>query len=234
MSLLPWPFRRKQYNGLGNPRFVSDIVAANEAIIDAMTAITGLGSVDFAIITGLDYTPGTPNGSYGPGIFYLDGQFYYFGASFTEGLYLTPNLVDTMPKPFSDGNGRNIYTLLSALSTSSPAGATPVFSSNMDQYRIGLKNVKNNIVSMQATLALLGNSAFRNVGTTAGTVAAGDDSRFGYTQGQIDTLFAKKADVILKGAGIAYTPTASTDPVNKQYADAASGAKMVWAGEITA
>jgi hypothetical protein len=232
MSLLQWPFKRKEYPGVGNPRFVSDIVAANEATIDAMKALTGLNNTDFAIITGLEFTPGTPNGTYAPGVFYLNGEFYYLGASFSEGLYLAPNPTDVMPKPFSDASSRLTYTLLSGISTSSPTGSTPIFSGNMNQYRIGIKTVNGNVLAMQAVIATLGNSAFRNVGTVGGTVAAGDDPRFGYTQSQIDTLFAKKADVILKGAGTAYTPTASTDPVNKQYADTAAGAKMVWLGQI--
>lgn len=233
MSLIPWPFSRKEYPGVGNPRFVSDIVAANQAVIDAMKAITGLGNSDFAIITGLEFTPGTPNGTYAPGIFYLNGSFYYLGASFGEGLYLAPNPTDVLPQPFQDGISRLTYTLLSAISTSNPSGSTPIFNGAMNAYRIGLKLLKADTLALQATIATLGNAAFRNVGTISGTVAAGDDSRFGYTQAQIDTLFSKKTDVILKGSGIAYTPTAATDPVNKQYADAAAGDRLLWLGNIS-
>jgi hypothetical protein len=230
-SLFTWPFRRKQYPGIGNPRFVSDIVAANEAVIDAMKALTGLNATDFAIITGLDYTPGAP-GQYGIGVFYLNGNFYYVGTVFSEGLYLAPNPSDTMTQPFSDGVSREIYTLLTGNSTSNSAGATPIFSGNMNTYRIGLKIVNGNVLAMQATLAALGNAAFKNVGTTPGTVAAGDDQRFGYTQGQIDSLFARKANVIEKGTNTGYTPTGANDPVNKQYADAAMGAKLLWLGNV--
>jgi hypothetical protein len=232
MSLLQWPFKRKEHPGVGNPRFVSDIVAANEATIDAMKALTGLGATDFAIITGLEYTAGTPNGTYAPGIFYLNGLFYYLGASFSEGLYLAPNPTDVMPQPFSDGNSRLTYTLLSGISTSNPTGSTPIFSGNMNQYRIGLKTINGNVLAMQATLAALGNSAFRNVGNISGTVAAGDDPRFGYTQGQIDALFAKKTDVILKNAGTVYTPSGPYDPATKLYADSAAGVKLLWYGQI--
>jgi hypothetical protein len=234
MSYFQWPFKRKEYAGLDNPRFVSDIVAANEAVIDAMKAITGLGNTDFAIITGLDFTAGSPNGVYSAGIFYLNGLFYYQGSAFSEGLYLAANPTDTMPQPFGDSISRMTYTLLSGISTSNPTGATPIFSSDMNAYRIGLKSAKNSILAIQATLATLGNAAFRNVGTVAGTVAAGDDSRFGYTQTQIDTLFAKKVDVIMKGAGTAYTPTAPTDPVNKAYVDASTSAKLLWVGYVFA
>ena len=231
-DLIQFPFVRKEYPGVGNPRFVSDIVAANQATISAMKAITGLADIDFAIISGMEFTPGTPNGTYAPGIFYLNGLFYYLGASFTEGLYLAPNPTDIMPKPFSDGNSRLTYTLLSGVSTSNPTGATPIFSGNMNAYRIGLKSMKANLVSVQGTIALLGNAAFMNVGTTAGTVASGNDPRFGYTQAQIDSLFALKANVIEKGTATAYTPTNNLDPVNKQYADAAAGVRLLWHGDV--
>jgi hypothetical protein len=232
MSYFTWPFKRKEYAGLDNPRFVSDIVAANEATIDAMKAITGLGNVDFAIITGLDFTPGSPNGVYSAGIFYLNGLFYYQGSAFSEGLYLAPNPTDVEPQPFGDSISRLTYTLLSGISTSNPSGSTPIFGSNMNAYRIGLKSVNNNILAIQATLAALGNSAVRNVGTTAGTVAAGDDPRFGYTQTQVDTLFAKKVDVIMKGAGTAYTPSLPTDPATKAYVDSSTGVKLLWMGNV--
>jgi hypothetical protein len=137
-----------------------------------------------------------------------------------------------MPEPFADSISRLTYTLFSGISTSNPTGSTPIFSSDMNQYRIGLSSIKANVLTMQATLAVLGNSAFANIGTTAGTVAAGNDSRFGYTQAQIDSLFALKSSVIEKGTGTAYTPTGNNDPVNKQYADQASGVKLLWNGNV--
>jgi hypothetical protein len=96
-DLIQFPFVRKEYPGVGNPRFVSDIVAANQATIAAMKALTGLGNTDFAIISGLVFTAGTPNGTYSSGVFYLNGSFYYLGAAFSEGLYLAPNPTDVMP-----------------------------------------------------------------------------------------------------------------------------------------
>jgi hypothetical protein len=234
MSLIQWPFKRKEYPGLGNPRFVSDIVAANEATIDAMKAITGLGSVDFAIITGLDFTPGSPNGTYSAGVFYLNDNFYYIGAPFGEGLYLAPNPTDVMPQPFSDGNSRLTYTLLGGISTSNPTGATPLFSGDMNAYRIGLKSAKNSILAIQATIATLGNAAFRNVGTISGTVASGDDPRFGYTKTEADNKFAQIINVIQKNNTTPYTPTDAYNPATKAYADAAAGIKLLWYGNISA
>jgi hypothetical protein len=232
-SLFQWPFRRKQYPGIGNPRFVSDIVAANEAVIDAMKALTGLSAIDFAIITGFDYTAGAP-GTYSAGIFYLNGNFYFVGNSFSEGLYLMPNPTDTMAQPFSDGVSREIYTLLNGMTTANAAGASPIFNGNMNQHRIGLKNINNSLLSLQALFATLGNAAFRNVGTTGGTVAPGDDPRFGYTKAQIDQLFALKSNVLQLDNTANYTPTQAFHPVTKQYADQAMGFKLLWIGIISA
>lgn len=234
MSLLPWPFSRKQYPGVDNPRFVSDIVAANQATIDAMKALTGLAELDFSIITGLDFTPGSPNGTYSPGIFYFNGLFYHMGGSFGEGLYLAPNPTDWMPQPFGDGISRLTYTLFNSISTSNPSGATPLFSGDMNGYRIGLKSIKANIISMQATLAMLGNAAFRNIGTISGTVAAGDDPRFGYTKTEADNKFAQIINVLQKNNTTPFTPTDAYNPATKAYADAAAGIKLLWLGNISA
>jgi hypothetical protein len=230
MSRLPWPFKRKEYPGIVNPRFVSDILASNEAVIDAVKCITGLNDKDFAIISGIDYALGSP-GKYSAGIFYLNGAFYYTD-QFQEGLFLAAGSVDVMPQPFEDGNRREIYTLLTGQVTSNPAGASPKFLGDMKPYRINLKALSTTITSILATISSLGNAAFRNVGTTSGTVAAGDDSRFGYSQGQIDALFTKKDNVIEKGTNTPYTPTGPLDPVNKQYSDANRGPKLLWAGVL--
>src|SRR5882762_1785925 len=102
-SLFQWPFKRKQYPGLENPRFVSDIVAANQAVLDGLMYISGLNATDFAIIWGIEYDQVALN--YQAGIFYLQGSFYYMPQVFAAGLYLTPDVQDTLIKPFGDGVG---------------------------------------------------------------------------------------------------------------------------------
>lgn len=231
MSIFKWPFKRKQYAGIGNPRFVGDIVAANEAVIDGLKAITGLSDTEFAIITGLDYIAGAPN-TYTAGIFYLNGSFYYIGTGFSEGLYLAPNPTDTEPQPFSDGNSRNIYTLLNGMTTASSTGASPIFTGDMNNYRLGLKNIKAQVLLLVGLYNALGNSATRNVGTIAGTVAAGDDPRFGYTKAQIDNTFARIDKVLQTDNTTAYTPTDGYNPATKAYADAAAGLKLRWYGSL--
>lgn len=232
-SIFQWPFKRKSYAGLGNPRFVDDVKAANEAVIDASIALSALSPIDFAIISGFDFTAGTP-GTYSGGIFYLNGQFYSQGTTFSEGLYLAPNPTDIEPQPFSDGNTRLIYTSMVSASTASPTGATPIFSGNMNAYRIGLKVLKSNITSLQATISALGNAAFMNVGVTGGTVAAGDDSRFGYTKNEADNKFALLSKTLYIDNSAVYTPSGPYNPATKVYADQAAGFRILWIGHISA
>jgi hypothetical protein len=237
MSLFQWPFKRKQYAGLNNPRFVGDIVAANEAVIDALAVITGMNNTDFAIISGLDYVVGIQN-TYTAGWFYLNGVFYFMPTTFVEGLFLVPTPTDTMNQPFGDGVNRNIYTLLSAGTTNVyTVATTPAFAGTMNQYRIGLKKMKVDILSLLATQNILKGGAFADIGTTAGTVASGDAS---YSKLDTDTAFglkADKSDVLQLDNTTPYTPTASTHPATKGYVDGlavrklASGTKIV--GDIS-
>ena len=189
MSLFNWPFTRKSYAGIENPIYVSDTQAATEAAIQSVKALAGLNDTDFAIITGLDYTAGVPN-TYTSGIYYLNGVFYYQQAVFDEGFYLTSNFTDELLESFTDGTPRYIYTVQYSTTSASPTNNTPVFSGNMNAYRIGSKYVAAAVLALQAIANGLGNSSTLNVGTIAGTVAAGNDTRLVYTQAQFDTLFA--------------------------------------------
>ena len=185
MSLIQWPFKRKEYSGIANPRYVSDIVSANEAIIDAIQSIAGLSNPGFAIINGLTFDSVAL--TYSSGIFYLNGSFYYIGSSFAQGLYLTSGTVDINSSPFPNSTSRPIYTTFVGATSSSPSGASPQFAGNMNQYRIDLTTIKTNLQSVQTVISNLGDSASKNVGTTAGTVAAGDVS---YSKAQVNAMLA--------------------------------------------
>ena len=278
MSIFTWPFKRKQYAGLGNPRFVGDIVAANEAINDALAAIVGTvtlaaggnlvvgatyvvvgGSItynatiyavgstftvvtgvttfatssggyvvsnDFFIIAGLDYVMGVSN-TFNPGIFYLQGQFYIIGTAFAEGLYLSPNPTDTMSQLFGDGNSRNIYTLMQAITTSTSSGTTtPIFSGNMNAYRIGAKYTNTLIQSLLATQAALGSAAFlpASASPVNGEVALWNNL---YTQAQINAGFVALAGGTMTGALVlSGDPGAPLGAATKQYVDSSGGKRL--------
>lgn len=224
MSIFQWPLKRIAYPGIVNPRFVDDIVVANESILDGLRVLTGLNNTDFAIISGLEYITGTGN-TYNTGFFYLNGNFYFVQNAFAEGLYLAPNPTDTEPQPFTDGNTRNIYTLFPSITTSSPSGATPVFSGDMNEYRIGMKTLNTNIQAILGTILNLGTAAFLNVGTAAGTVAAGDAS---YTKAQITAAFLALAGGTMTGnLFLNGNPTSALEAAPKQYVDNANAAKCI-------
>lgn len=219
-ALITFPFKRKQYAGINNPRFVGDVVASNEAVLDGLQAITGLGNTDFAIITGLDYSIGSL--SYSGGIFFLNGNFYVIQNGFIEGNYLTASPTDFMPQAFQDGVSRPIYTVQFGATSNVSAGNSPLFTGNMNAYRIGLKYTQSAVIALQTIAAALGNSSTRNVGTIAGTVATGDDSRLVYTQAQFNTIFATFAlwsNVLALNNTTAYLPAADYHPATKKYVD---------------
>lgn len=192
-SVIQFPNERIVYPGVDNPLFISDIQVANQGILDGLNMITGLSLSSFAILSGLTYVPGSPN-TYTPGFIFLNGQFYYVSASFNEGLYLTANVQQILPEAFNEvGVSHPIYKQYgSVTSPTGGAGYTPVFTGNMNQYRISLSYTQSQVNILNGVIAALGNSSTRNVGTTAGTVAAGDDSRFGYSTSQIDTLISNR------------------------------------------
>lgn len=221
MSLFTWPFKRKTYAGLQNPRFVDDVLASNEATIDGLTALSGVAKFDFFIFGGFVFTPGSP-GTYTPGIYWLNGAFYFTSQPISEGQALLPGSTDVMVQPFEDdGVGRPIYTQFLGFATNAAgAGTSPAFQGPMQPYRIDNKSLGIFISEIDGRLAALGNSANLDVGVTPGTVAAGDDARFGYSVAAANALFATKVSVLLvDGSSAAFTPTGPTMPAPKSYVD---------------
>jgi hypothetical protein len=194
MSIFQWPFKRKTYPGIENPRFVSDIEASNESTLDGLAALAGLGTTDFAIISGLNFTAGVPN-TFTPGVFFLNGVFYYMGTVFNENLFLQGNMVDTLSEAFTDGNSRYIYTLQqgAAVAVSSPS-TTPAFTGNMNTYRINNAFIAARVNTLMGITNSLGTAAFANIGTAAGNVP---DAGNVYTKAQSDTLLGLKGPSIV-------------------------------------
>lgn len=188
-STLQYPAKRIIYSGLQEPIFSRDILIADETAQDAANVLTGLNSTDFAIISGMDYTPGTP-GTYSAGTFYLNGQMYYCAGGCTEGLFVVGSTSNVESKKFGDGTYRNIYTLFQGTATSTSTGASPVFSGTMNAYRIGLKYISAQVGSLLVTQGALGSAAYATLGTSSGQVLTADQT---YTQTQANTLLAAKS-----------------------------------------
>jgi len=188
-SILQFPFTRTYYPGIDNPFYIQDVEVANQGMQDGIIAITGMTNTDFAIISGLNYVLGTPN-SYTAGTFFLNGVIYAMQSTFNEGLYLTGVITPTLSEPFDDTVSRTIYTENLAASTSTSTGNSPLFSGNMNAYRIGLKYFQGIIASLQTTQSALGSTAFTNLGTGTGQVLTADQT---YTQAQVNALLLTRA-----------------------------------------
>lgn len=146
-DLIQSPAVRKVYTttNLDNPIFVDDFLAHSQFIQTMAKVLSGLGSSDFAILSGLDFVAGTPN-TYTAGYFYFNGVFYYQPSTFNENSYLHANLTNTLPISFpADGITRDIYTINYSLANGTSSGGTPQFVGDMNRYRIGLKILNNNL-----------------------------------------------------------------------------------------
>jgi hypothetical protein len=228
-DLIQWPGVRETYAGIDNPIFVDDIQAADEMVLAAAKAMSGLNNTDFAIVSGLEFD-GTTN--YAAGIFYLNGQFYYISTGCQTGQFLSGSVVPVLSEGFNDGNLRNIYNgYVGSASNAGGAGFSPVFADSMDTYRISGKRLMLAVNALQVIALMLKGAAFLDVGQSAGTVAAGDDPRMPYTAPQLDARYAQRVNVIEKGTATAYTPVNPNDPANKLYVDS-KGSNRFAAGSL--
>lgn len=148
---IQWPFVRLSYEDVQNPIWSADIAAINQGLLDACTAIAGLGPNDFAIFNGLTYEVAISGPNYYlPGTFYLKGNWYFMPNDFDEGLYLTPNVGGINDWTFSeDASVRPTYNDYLATTSSSGTGNTPQFEGNMNAYRMDLKTVNAILQNLQ-------------------------------------------------------------------------------------
>lgn len=229
-DLIQFPFTRAIYPGIDNPVWVSDILAANQGMLTGLLTLLNLPNPGFAIVSGMAYTSGTPSGTYGPGIFVLNGQWYNITTTSSDGQYLTGTTQGVMPEGFDNGTSNPIYTIQvgSAVGSNSGTGPfSPVLAGGMTAYRVGLWDLLAVIIGLQAITGRLQGAAFLPVGTTAASVAAGNDSRFGFTQALADLRYAQIVNVLIEGStNNNFVPTQPYDPVTKIYSDQSSAKRL--------
>ncbi len=191
MSVPVFPTLRKYYAGIDNPLFLGDITTADESAIAALLWLSGCKIGDFRIISGLEYTLGTPN-TYTPGIIFFNDDFFYCDTAFAEGLYLATSYVDVLLETFDTvpPTAKNIYTNQVATSTSSAGGNTPAFVGNMNSYRINNKYLQQQITAILTITGALGTAADADLGTGAGQILTADQT---YTQAQVNSLLLSRA-----------------------------------------
>ncbi len=191
MSLPVFPTLRKYYPGIDNPLFLGDIQTADESVLAALLSLSGCKNGDFRIISGLEYTLGTPN-TYTPGIIFFNDDFFYCDTAFAEGLYLATSYVDVLLETFDTvpPTANNIYTNQVALSTSTALDNTPAFVGNMNTYRISNRYLQQQILAILAITGALGTAADADLGTGAGQILTADQT---YTQAQVNSLLLTRA-----------------------------------------
>jgi hypothetical protein len=180
-DLIQAPFVRNQYAGINNPVYISDIVAANQQVLSALTAIAGLGATDFALFGGFQYVQAISGGNYyTPGFVYLYGFWYYQPNITYETQYLSPNLTGILPYTFSDSVSRNLYEVnyAKAVSVSTPGVTSPEMIGNMNGYRLDLKTINYNINTL-ITATTLQNIQIANF-TGTQTLTFGNDQAIFY------------------------------------------------------
>ena len=138
-SIIDFPNLRKQYTGEDNPMFVTDPLNATESILTAMDNICGFPNPGFRILSGLEAS----GPDFTPGVFWLNGEFYYASNGVSGGNTLRPLIDAQFSKIFGDSNARTTYSVYLATDESSPmVGDSPIFSGTMDQYRANLEALR--------------------------------------------------------------------------------------------
>lgn len=184
-DLIQFPFTRNSYPALDNPVYIQDTQAANQEILTAIQSIANLGNSDFAIFSGLVYTIAISGVNfYTPGIFFLDGVWYYQPDEFDEGEFLSPNITGIMDYTFSDSVERPTYNV--NYSKSGNTGTTPAFTGNMNQYRLDLKSMGSNITVLQLAVALQ-NVQHTTLGSTFSVNFTNDKAHF-FASATVNTI----------------------------------------------
>jgi hypothetical protein len=139
---IPFPNERIVYETEGNPTFITDITNTGQSLLTAMKAMYGLGDTNFAIISGFEQGYHV----FSPGVFYLDGNFYYTEIDTPENYYLTPDITQDYSKVFpSDNISRYTYNLYKAVPSITPYGSCPIFNTNIvdiESYRLTFRSLK--------------------------------------------------------------------------------------------
>jgi hypothetical protein len=154
--MIQFPNNRLTYTGKQGPVYDNDGQNAINNLYSAVNMLLGLSPTGFAILSGFIYS----SGSYGSGYFYLNGVIYYFAGSITSGQCLVPNVTQINNAEFSDGVLRNTYQIFGSTTSSTASGSSsPLFTSNMDSYRLNLTVLNNLILSI-----------INNIGSGAGNI----------------------------------------------------------------
>ena len=154
--MIQFPNNRLTYTGKQGPVYDNDGQNAINGLFSAINMLLGLSPTGFAILSGFAVVGNTGgNNIFGPGYFYLNGIVYY-SSTITEGQCLVPNITQINNAQFSDGVSRNTYQIYDSTTSNTVTGSTsPLFTYNMDSYRLNLTVLNNLITALQSSVSSL-------------------------------------------------------------------------------
>ena len=157
--MIQFPNNRLTYTGKQGPVYDNDGQNAINNLYSAVNMLLGLSPTGFAILSGFAVVGNTGgNNIFGPGYFYLNGIIYY-SSTITEGQCLVPNITQINNAQFSDGVSRNTYQIYGSTTSNTATGSTsPLFTNNMDSYRLNLTVLNNLISALQSSVSGLTSS----------------------------------------------------------------------------
>jgi hypothetical protein len=137
-GIVNWPNERITYEGGSiNPLFISDILNADQNLIQAIIMLLGLpasGAEAFAILDG--FTPISDTGFTG-GICYMNGKLYICEDGLDINKYLVASETNEFNKLFGDNVVRPTYKIYYAVESNTQVADMPQFVGTMDEWRIG-------------------------------------------------------------------------------------------------
>ena len=211
--MIQFPNNRLTYTGKQGPVYDNDGQNAINGLFSAINMLLGLSPTGFAILSGFVYS----SGSYGSGYFYLNGVIYYFAGGITSGQCLVPNITQINNAQFSDGVSRNTYQIFGSTTSSTASGSTsPLFTSNMDSYRLNLTVLNNLISALQSSVSGLTSSK-------ADKVSGATNNNFAALNGSGDLIDSGDNAASFDAAGAASTAQSAAIAAAEAYTDGKFG-----------
>ena len=154
--MIQFPNNRLTYTGKQGPVYDNDGQNAINGLFSAINMLLGLSPTGFAILSGFAVAGNTGgNNIFGAGYFYLNGIVYY-SSTITAGQCLVPTITQINNAQFSDGVSRYTYQTYGSTNSNTATGSTsPLFTNNMDSYRLNLTVLNNLITALQSSVSSL-------------------------------------------------------------------------------
>jgi len=204
----------------GEPVFVSDILATQQEANASVRALAGIDYTNdsFFILQGLNYD----GSSYTDGIIYFKADAdeagrFYFVAAFDKGNAILPDApTGENAKLYTDAVIRPTYNYFTASPSAYSIGVTtPLFTGDMNVYRLANVFLKSQVNALNVIAASLKSAAFKDASATAanGIVPLWDNV---YPKNQVLPI---TGGTLTGGLTLNADPTSALQAATKQYID---------------